>query len=87
MAHHLLWIRIRILLRIKIHFSLIADSLTSGENIISVSAIDQNGSRTDKIVKVIYDQSKNTNKPSVEIKIEYPLPNQKRNRRKYPRHW
>jgi len=50
--------------------------LTSGENIISVSAIDQNGSRTDKIVKVIYDQSKKTNIPSVEIKIEYPLPNQ-----------
>jgi len=50
--------------------------LNLGENTISVSAIDQNGSRTDKSIKVIYDPSKNTNKPSVEIKIEYPLPNQ-----------
>jgi len=50
--------------------------LKPGENDISISAIDQNGSRTEKSVKVTYDPSKNTNKPPVEIKIEYPLPNQ-----------
>jgi hypothetical protein len=50
--------------------------LTLGENTISVSAIDQNGSRIDKIVKVIYDQSRKIDIPSVEIRIGYPLPNQ-----------
>jgi hypothetical protein len=50
--------------------------LRVGENTISISAIDQNGNRVEKALRVISDPSRKTNKPPVEIKIEYPLPNQ-----------
>ena len=50
--------------------------LKIGENSISISAIDQNGNRVEKALRVICDPSRKTNKPPVEIKIEYPLPNQ-----------
>ncbi|MGB9595002.1 MAG: caspase family protein [Candidatus Poribacteria bacterium] len=50
--------------------------LKVGENTISVLAIDQNKNIVEKSLKVICDPSRKENRPSVEIKINSPLPNQ-----------
>lgn len=50
--------------------------LRVGENTISVLAIDQNKNIAEKSLRVICDPSKKENRPSVEIKINSPLPNQ-----------
>ncbi len=50
--------------------------LKVGDNVISVSAISPDGAREEKSVKVICDPSRKMDSSLVQIKIEYPVPNQ-----------
>ncbi len=56
--------------------------LKVGENVISVIAIDQSKNIVENSLKIICDPSRKENKPSVEIKISSPLPNQNVNESK-----